>query len=768
MNSLTWAVLSILLVTYHVSHDAQAAKIVYLGGCQKGYTSEQYTTYHRELLASVVGSLALAKERLVYSYTNHINGFAAVLTDEQAYELTKNPAVTSVFENRGHYLHTTESWKFLGLEDSDGDGPPESLWDESKLGADVIIGSLDTGIWPESLSYNDHGIGPIPAKWKGTCVSGTAFNASNCNRKLIGARFFIKGYEAQNGPFNETASGDFLSPRDKDGHGTHTSSTAGGRFVKRASLFGFASGTAKGGAPSSRIAAYKVCWPTDSTGGQCYDADILAALDQGIADGVDLFTISLGSGVPLPNYFADGIAIGAFHAIENGIPVVCSAGNDGPAPGSVANVAPWILTVAASSIDRTFISKVALGNNATYDGESLSQDKLPNRYFPLVSSADVGNSNASLQESTLCFAGSLDPQKVAGKIVACLRGVTARVSKGLTVKLAGGIGMILANPPASGNELIADPHILPASQLTAQDGAALFAYINSTSSPIALLGAASTILNVKPAPVMASFSSQGPNSLTPDILKPDITGPGVNILAAYAEATSPTGLPFDTRVVKFNVISGTSMSCPHLAGVVALLKALHPTWSPAAIRSAIVTTASLLDNTGNPITDASQNIAGPFNYGAGQVNPNKAADPGLVYDASPIDYLLFLCGLNYTQTQLQTIAGTFVCPAVLPTTSDLNYPSITISNLTTKLTITRTVTNVARKSTYIATIEAPVGISVSVYPSRLEFSKKGQQKTFQITFTPNSPPSGSYIFGQLIWKDGHRHVVRSPFAVNIS
>ncbi|KAJ7559679.1 hypothetical protein O6H91_04G096200 [Diphasiastrum complanatum] len=329
--------------------------------------------------------------------------------------------------------------------------------------------------------------------------------------------------------------------------------------------------------------------------------------------------------------------------------------------------------------------------------------------------------------------------------------------------------MILVNSPAYGNELIADRHVLPASQLTAQDGAAVFAYINSTSSPIALLGAAATTLNVKPAPVMAYFSSKGPNSLTPDILKPDITGPGLNILAAYPEVAFPTGLAFETSVVKFNMLSGTSMSCPHLAGVIALLKALHPDWSPAAIKSAIMTTASVLDNTGTPITDAFQKIASPFNYGAGHVNPVKAADPGLVYDASLIDYLLFLCGLNYTQMQLQTIAGTFVCPTILPTASDLNYPSIAISNLTATRTITRTVTNVGDiKSTYIATIESPPGISVSVYPPLLKFSKKGQKKTFQITFTANSLPSSGYLFGQLVWQDDHRHVVRSPFAVRIA
>ncbi|KAH9327550.1 hypothetical protein KI387_007728, partial [Taxus chinensis] len=218
-------------------------------------------------------------------------------------------------------------------------------------------------VWPESAIFHDRGFGPIPSKWRGGCENDAQFSSANCNRKLIGARYYIKGYLNAKKPLNFTATGDFLSARDKEGLGTHTLSTAGGNFVKNASIFGFGEGTAKGGAPGARVAAYKVCW----AGGSCFDADILAGFDAGVYDGVDVFSVSLGSSPPLADYFQDGISIGAFHAVQRGRVVVCSAGNDGPDAGTVANVAPWIITAGASSIDRQFPSVAFLGNNRSYE-----------------------------------------------------------------------------------------------------------------------------------------------------------------------------------------------------------------------------------------------------------------------------------------------------------------------------------------------------------------------------------------------------------------
>ncbi|KAJ7563538.1 hypothetical protein O6H91_03G114400 [Diphasiastrum complanatum] len=740
--------------------EASKVYIVYLGSSPQSMHSNLVSASHHQMLASVLDSLDAAKESMVYSYTRSFNGFAARISPDHAAALSGMPEVISVFPNKKNILHTTRSWQFLGLEDTNGDVPEWSLWQKANFGQDVIIGSLDTGVWPESQSYSDNNFTQIPEKWNGTCVSGTAFNSSNCNRKLIGARFYIDAYEAENGPLNETATGEFRSPRDAEGHGTHTSSTAGGEFVVGANALGFANGTAKGGAPYSRIAIYKVCWP-----GGCYDADILAALDDGIQDGVNIFTLSLGGSPPLPPLYQDGIAIGAFHAVQQGITVICSAGNAGPSSGSVTNVAPWIITVAASSIDRDFTSYAILGNYAAYEGESLSEYKLKNRFYPLVSGGDIKAASADYSDSLNCVIGSLDPAKAKGKIVACKRGVTGRVSKGEAVLLAGGAGMILANTPDDGEETIADPHVLPATHVGARNAGAIFAYLNSSSSRQAKLTSSTTVLDVKPAPVMAAFSSQGPNTLIPDLLKPDITAPGLNILAAYTGATSPTGISSDKRVVKFNIISGTSMSCPHVAGISALLKGLHPDWSPAAIKSAILTTASLYDNEEQPIYSGDLTTAGPFNYGAGHINPNAAADPGLLYDATPEDYVLFLCSLNYTSSSIAVLTGTnFTCPQTPPTVTNFNYPSVAISALNGSLTVTRTVTNVgSNSSSYEVYVRAPTGISVEVQPSKLDFIKDGEKQSFQITFTALNQTSG-YKFGYFIWNDG-THLVKSSIVV---
>lgn len=729
--------------------------VVYMGASN----AESLVATHHTLLASAMGRNSEAgATAMLYSYKHVFNGFAASMTAEQAAVLAESPQVLSIFPSRLRKLHTTRSWEFLGLGNETGKVPNESLWKKAKYGKNVVVGVFDSGIWPESASFNDENIGPIPAKWKGECVRGQSFGPENCNRKLIGAKYFLKGYEAHVGPVNTTS--DYRSPRDIDGHGTHTASTSAGNFVQGANTLGQARGTAKGGAPYAHIAAYKVCW----SGGGCDDSDILAAMDEAVADGVDVFSASLGSDPPLYPFFSDAIAIASFHAVSKGIVSVCSAGNAGPTPGSVTNVAPWIVTVGASSIDRDFPSEALTQDGEVFNGQSSTNEKLPDKYFPLVSGADVGLP-ASGVLSAMCINNTLDPSKVAGKIVTCVRGVNGRVEKGGIVKEAGGAGMILANNAASGEELLADPHLLPATMLTYTDGLKLLTYINNSRSPMAKITPAYTKLGIKPAPKMASFSSQGPNTLDPDILKPDVTAPGLNILAAWTEAESPTGLSFDPRRVKYNIISGTSMSCPHTSGVAALLKAAHSKWSPAAIKSALVTTATQHDNEGHSIKNGSTQTATPFNYGGGQINPNAAYDPGLIYNASSLDYTLYLCALGYNGTFLQVFTiEPFACPTKVPSVSDLNYPSVAISDLSARRTIVRTVTNVGpSKRTYNLTVEEPAGVRVDFDTEQLVFRHKYQKKTFKITFTPRTATAG-YSFGSFTWSDGEHHV-RSPLAI---
>ncbi|KAJ7560941.1 hypothetical protein O6H91_03G006900 [Diphasiastrum complanatum] len=662
---------------------------------------------HHEMLVAATGSKEIAEAALIYNYKHSFRGFAARLSEDEVSYISRMPGVLSVFPSKSRTLQTTRSWRFLGIDkdtstdSSSSQSSNDNLWLRAKFSEDVIIGLLDTGIWPESESFQDDSLPPIPRHWKGSCETGVEFNASLCNRKLIGARMYLKGYEHTYGPLNVTATGEFLSARDKDGHGTHTSSTAAGKFVPNANTFGFGNGTAKGGAPRARIAMYKTCWP---------------------------------------------------------IP----AGNDGPTPATASNLAPWLVTVAASTIDRSFPSPAILGNGTVLKGESISPDKLANRFYPLIFAGNAGRDN---KDASQCLPNSLDPAKVKGKVVFCVRGLGTRVGKSMEVLNAGGIAYILGNAPANGTEVAVDAYALPGTAINAADAAIAQEYIKLSGNPQVKILPGTTALGIKPAPVIPSFSSRGPNSLNPQILKPDISAPGVNILAAWTGGNSPTHFPDDHRRVAYNIISGTSMACPHAAGVGALLRSIYPTWSPAAIKSAIMTTAKVFNNLNQPIATASEDQAGPFDYGAGEINPIAAADPGLIYDAKPRDYLLFLCKAGLGSSQIQAISGlNFSCGPKPPKISNLNYPSVAITKLKKTQIVKRTVTNVGPMGTYSVSVQAPPGVHVDITPKSLHFGAQGERRKFKIKLTVSQSSKGKYVFGSFTWSDG-AHVVRSPIAV---
>ncbi|XP_057753524.1 subtilisin-like protease Glyma18g48580 [Arachis stenosperma] len=768
-------VLSFLLSTFFLT-AAQATKkcyIVYLGAHSHGpnpssYDLESATNSHHDLLTSTLGSHEKAKEAIIYSYNKHINGFAALLEEEEAAQIAKNPNVVSVFLSKEYKPHTTRSWEFLGLHRRNG---MNTAWQKGRYGENTIIANIDTGVWPESKSFSDKGIGPVPTKWRGGNVCEISKVRSSkktpCNRKLIGARYFSKGYEASIGkiaPSQHTA-------RDFEGHGTHTLSTAGGNFVPGASVFGNGNGTAKGGSPRARVAAYKVCWSTiDET--SCHGADVLSAIDQAISDGVDVISISAGGRTEVnPNeIFTDEVSIGAFHALSRNVVVVASAGNEGPTPSSVVNVAPWVFTVAASTIDRDFSSNVTLGNNQQVTGASLFVNLPSSQSFPLILASDARFANATIQNAQLCMPGTLDPAKARGKIVMCLRGGKIRsVAEGQEALSAGAVGVVMENDAQSGNTVLAEPHVLSTTNVPKNNqDKNVHDYYNSTTSPTINMSAARTLLGTKPAPVMASFSSRGPNPIQPSILKPDITAPGVNILASYSLAASASNLPSDTRRgFRFNVLQGTSMSCPHISGVAGLLKTRHPNWSPAAIKSAIMTTATTQDNTNGAIQDAFDNtLATPFAYGSGHVQPDLAMDPGLVYDITILDYLSFLCASGYRQNLIASLNSNknFICSGSHRVT-DLNYPSITLPNLGSDAeNVTRTVTNVGPPGTYVANAKLP-GFNIVVVPSSLKFKRVGEKKRFQVIVKARSvSQNGNYQFGELKWTNGN-HIVRSPIVV---
>ncbi|KAJ1391132.1 Peptidase S8/S53 domain [Sesbania bispinosa] len=599
--------------------------------------------------------------------------------------------VVSVFPSKNHKLHTTSSWDFIGF--------PQDIR-RTNIESDIIIGVIDTGIWPESVSFNDEGFGPPPQKWKGSCHNFT------CNNKLIGAKYLrIDGLYGKD---------DIISPRDSNGHGTHCASTAAGNSVKSASLFGLASGTARGGVPSARIAVYKSCWS-----GGCEEADTLAAFDEAIADGVDIISLSVGPRTVIhKNYFEDIYAIGAFHAMKKGILTSTSAGNLGPQLYSSPKVAPWLLSVAASTIDRKF---------------------LPRFGWVMVPSFRS------------CLEGSLEQDLVKGKIVLCDGGSSS-------VGLVSGAAGILFRSVAPQD--VARTFALPAIHLSENDGKLIHSYINSTSNPTAIIFKSTEDKDLF-APYIASFSSRGPNAITPDILKPDLAAPGVDILAAWSPISPISGVKGDDRVANYNIISGTSMAWPHATAAAAYVKSFHPNWSPATIKSALMTTATPMSATLNPEAE--------FAYGAGQINPIKAVNPGLVYDADEIDYVKFLCGQGYDNKKLRTITDdSSSCTSTNNgTVWDLNLPSFALStNVSRSFSriFHRTVTNVgSATSRYKARINAPPSLlNIKVEPDVLSFSSVGEKKSF--TLRIEGSINVDIVSSSLVWDDGVFQV-RSPIVV---
>ena len=713
-----------------------------------------YTKYLKTKHAKV---LAKTGGKKLYDYVYSFNGYAAKMTAAQANAAAKTAGVVAVSPQEIRTADTSDTPGFLGLDASGG------LWEKlggaGSAGDGVIIGIIDTGIWPESLSFADRVLNNEPSfapsarlafqqipGWHGKCTPGEAFNASMCNQKLIGAQWFNAGFGGNAG-INKDYPWEFNSARDYGGHGSHTASTAGGNanvpVTGPASMFGRISGIA----PHARIAAYKALWEVEPGVGSGTTPDLIAAIDQAVRDGVDVINYSISGSL---TNFADPVEISFLFAARAGIFVAQSAGNSGPATSTVAHPSPWTTTVAAGTHDRAVSGSVTLGNGATYTGASVATASAGPA--PLIDSTAAGVAGADGALVALCYAAVdnggapvLDPAKVAGKIVVCDRGGNARVNKSLAVQEAGGIGMVLVN--VSSNSLNADFHFVPTVHLQDTDRAAVKAYA-ATSGATATINEA-VIDYAAPAPYTADFSSRGPLLAGGgDLLKPDVIAPGQDILAAVAPPGN-SGRDFD-------LYSGTSMSSPHVAGLAALFKDLYPTWSPMAIKSALMTSAyDVLDG---PNTDPLV----IFRQGAGHVQPNEAMNPGLVFNAGWNDWLAFLCG-NSSAVNPASCA-TLIAAGYSTDASDYNGASIAIGDLAGTQTVKRSVTNVgATAATYSASVAGMSGITVDVSPASLTLNP-GQTKSFTVTFTRTSAELNAYTGGQMTWSAGTQDV-RIPLVV---
>jgi len=690
-------------------------------------------------------AVGAGKNRKIHDYAMALNGFAVQLTESQASKLALQKGVTSVRKDEMRYKTTDSSPTFLGLTDAGG------AYAKGYTGEDVVVGVIDSGIWPEHPSFADDGsygpspVGPLDDSRPNCEFGNTLHNTDDvpfeCNNKLLGARQMLDTYRAVIG----AGADEFDSARDDDGHGTHTASTAAGNAGVEASMYGIPRGEVSGVAPRARVIAYK---GLGNLGG--FTSDLAAAIDQAVADGVDVINYSVGGGAGAPG----GDEIAFLFAADAGVYVATSAGNSGPGPMTLGNpgTMPWMTTVGASTQDRFFEGTVNLADSSSYTGASITAGVAS---APLVDAADAGGD--------LCVPGTLDPAVVAGKIVLCRRGAIARAAKSLAVAQAGGVGTILYNNVDEDN-LFTDTHWTPTVHIDNTPGLEIKAYIagegGSATASIDCCG----IGEWSTAPSMTIFSSRGSNPVSPDIIKPDITAPGIQILAGNSPFPDPGGFPGEL----FQAIAGTSMSSPHVAGLFALLKQAHPDWSPAMAKSALMTTAHQDVRDNDRISPAD-----PFDMGAGHVRPNGQANkgsmfqPGLAYDAGLFEYAAYTCGEGFGVFS----AGScdFLESIGVPSEAyNLNVPSIGIAELAGSQTVTRTVTSVANEKgwrDYTASVDAPPGFDVVVSPSSFSL-KPGESATYEVTVTNVSAPAGEWRFGSLTWQDKTGHYdVYSPIAV---
>lgn len=666
---------------------------------------------------------------VLYRFTTAANGFVADLSSKQVKVLRSTPGVAVVERSTTQKLDTVTSPGFLGVDEAwAGAGGPD------RAGKGLVVGVIDSGIWPENPSFAGLPL-RSPGRVKGiddfhgACQTGEQWDGSDCSDKLPSARYFVKGFGRQN-----LAQSEYLSPRDGNGHGSHTAAIAAGNDDVAVKIEGQDFGSASGMAPAARIAAYKACWVApDPDDDGCATADTVAAIDQAVADGVDVINYSISG---TRSTLADSVGLAFLNASAAGVFVAASAGNDGPGASTVGHPSPWVTTVGAST-HHLFQGSVVLGDgdHTSYAGASVSDAPVSSRRLVLAS--DVAAPGADSEAARICEVGSLDATLAEDKIVVCDRGTNARVDKSVAVARAGGAGMVLVNVTPDGVD--ADFHSVPAVHVDAADGDAIKSYVRAegddATASIDPAGADDTAV-----PQITDFSSRGPSGSTDDLLKPDLTAPGLSILAAAAPASDSGRL--------WDLASGTSMSAPHVAGLAAFIMGEKPDWSPAQVKSAMMTTADDLEGE-----------AGPLAQGAGNVDPAEFLDPGLVLDASPKDYRGFLAGQGITNSD-----GSPVSDRPMEARR-LNLPSIAVGSLTGQLRVSRRVTNLSgRAEAFDPVVSGLDGVDATVRPKRLTLAP-GETVRFTVTFeaTP-SAPVGGYARGALTW-NGLEHEVHIPIVV---
>jgi subtilisin family serine protease len=722
---------------------------------------------HDDVVAAVGG------EKL-YSYKYSFNGFAAKLTAAEAEALRARGDVVQVWEDEILEPQTNTSPDFLNLTEG---GEP---WSKGYAGEDIVVGIIDTGVNPEHPSFADVPTpkkgnkgpmipyGPPPEGWSGdTCDFGnSAFNPDDapaeCSNKLLTAKCYVTGFSDVVDP-SLPCGGDgafivpdeFLSARDASDHGSHTAGTAAGNFGVEAVIDGEPLGSVSGMAPRARVAVYKICWlAPGATNFGCAGSDAMAAIDDAVADGVDVLNYSIGGS---STNFTGPDDIAFLFAADAGVFVATSNGNSGPAAQTVGTPAgvPWITSVGAAQDDGVLGTGLVVSAPGSVAGTYIGLEGTgPVR---LADGGDITGAVVPAEPLNGCSPFSND---ITDGIALVIRGACSFADKYNNAAAAGARAIVVYNDGTAPDRI--DPIFMggldgvtiPGLMIGFNDGALLEAADSVT-------GAVGPSIVISLANRIAGFSSRGPNGGAPDIIKPDVAAPGVSILAA--------GSPFDAGGAddgqNFSFLSGTSMSSPHVAGIFALLKEAHPDWSAAVAKSALMTTArqDLKKTFGEEAAD-------PFDIGSGHIVPEEAFDPGLAYDAGFLDYLAFSCDIA-TPLISPGSCDFLAANGFSLDASDLNYASIAVGTLAGSQTVTRTVTNVANNQgnkSFTVSVDAPPGIDVSVNPSTIKL-KPGQSATYEVTLTANDDAVvEEWAFGSLTWSHGGEYSVRSPIAVKPS
>ena len=692
----------------------------------------QYLRNERAALLSAVATVLGRQVNPTRQYNVALNGFAVQLTAAEAGRVAALPGVASVQRNQNLETLTDAGPAWMNADD---------IWDGSAVGGvgskgeRIVAGIIDTGVNVGHPSFADPG--PVDGyvysnprgRFYGVCAGAVApAPGSGCNNKLIGLYDFTG-----------------IGVNDDVGHGSHTASTVAGNVVNaylHAPTVDVGPTRVSGVAPHANIISYKACQAPNFVVpganvnlGTCPLDALIAAIDAATADVVDVVNFSIGGGSSDP--WSGPLQQAFFGTQAAGVFVAASAGNSGPAPqtmGQPAN-APWLMAVAASTHNRrptvSLDATKANGGPIHLEGMAVTRGAGP---ASLIDAKDLGNELCNPFTAT-------QAAQIAGKIVICTQGVIGRVEKGNNVKNAGGAGMVLVSQAGYKNSVIADTHVLPAVMISEYDGATLRTWLAGAVNPTASLSSVAMEQNAALADRMAGFSSRGPDLSDPNVIKPDVTAPGVAIWAAWMNDPNSAG-------DDFNIIQGTSMSSPHAAGAAALVRAIHPEWNPDQVKSALMSTAFTVPTAGGRETvgvtkEDHTTPADPFDRGAGRIDIAAAVRAGF--------------------TVSETVAAYQAAnPALGGSPSTLNLASMANDNCLTTCTWTRTITNTYdRPVSYAVTTVSDPGFTLSVSPASFTLdafhapstglidTSLPSSVTLTITATNTGLQTGQWRFGEV-------------------